>query len=132
MICIDVGTDILPSISLSYEIAEIDIMTRKPRGKYEHLVSIKALVHAYALMGLIAVGGGFSAYFVTFNQLGFPIQSLFGMATWKGYHKPPIGDFTDDSGCESCINSNCAYFNSNFMSRSSENCSEDIIGKTLE
>ena len=67
MICIDVGTDILPSISLSYEVAEIDVMTRKPRGKYEHLVSIKALTHAYALMGFIAVGGGFSAYYVTFN-----------------------------------------------------------------
>ena len=67
MIVICVGTDIIPAVSLGYEEAEIDIMTRRPRKKTDHLVSIKALVHAYILMGLIAVGGGFSAYFVTFN-----------------------------------------------------------------
>lgn len=31
MLCICVGTDILPAISLAYEEAEPDIMTRKPR-----------------------------------------------------------------------------------------------------
>ena len=31
ILCIAVGTDILPAISLAYEEAEIDIMTRKPR-----------------------------------------------------------------------------------------------------
>ena len=67
MIVIDVGTDILPSISLSYEIAEIDVMTRKPRKKSDHLVSMRALTHSYLLMGPISLGGGFCAYFVTFN-----------------------------------------------------------------
>jgi sodium/potassium-transporting ATPase subunit alpha len=31
MLIICVGTDILPALSLAYEAAEIDIMTRKPR-----------------------------------------------------------------------------------------------------
>lgn len=34
MIFIQVGTDILPSISLGYEQAEIDVMTRRPRSKH--------------------------------------------------------------------------------------------------
>lgn len=47
VICI--GTDILPAISFAYEEAEIDIMTRKPRKKEDHLVSIKLITHAYLL-----------------------------------------------------------------------------------
>jgi sodium/potassium-transporting ATPase subunit alpha len=67
MIVIDVGTDILPSISLGYEIAEIDVMTRKPRKKTDHLLSIRALTHSYLLMGPISLGGGFVGYYTTFN-----------------------------------------------------------------
>ena len=39
MLVICVGTDILPAISLAYEDAELDIMTRKPRLRTDHLVS---------------------------------------------------------------------------------------------
>jgi len=47
VICI--GTDILPAISFAYEDAEIDIMTREPRKKDDHLVSLKLITHAYLL-----------------------------------------------------------------------------------
>lgn len=47
MLCICVGTDILPALSLAYEGAELDIMTRRPRTKDEHLVTLKLLTHAY-------------------------------------------------------------------------------------
>jgi len=47
MLCICVGTDILPAISLAYEAAEIDIMIRRPRTKQEHLVTRKLITHAY-------------------------------------------------------------------------------------
>ena len=63
VLCICVGTDILPAISLAYEEAEIDIMTRKPRSKGDHLVSAKLIIHSYLLMGLISTCAGFSAYF---------------------------------------------------------------------
>lgn len=85
MIFIDVGTDILPAISLGYEKAEIDVMTRRPRTRSDHLVSAKVLNHAYALMGVFACGGGFSAYYTTMNHYGFPVLSLFGLSTAKGY-----------------------------------------------
>jgi sodium/potassium-transporting ATPase subunit alpha len=63
VLCICVGTDILPAISLAYEEAEIDIMTRKPRKKTDHLVSAKLIIHAYLLMGLISTCAGFASYF---------------------------------------------------------------------
>ncbi|EGR27496.1 K antiporter P-type alpha subunit family protein, putative [Ichthyophthirius multifiliis] len=69
VLCICVGTDILPAISLAYEEAEIDIMTRKPRKKDDHLVSAKLIIHAYLLMGLISTCGGFAAYFTTIVML---------------------------------------------------------------
>ncbi|EGR34406.1 K antiporter P-type alpha subunit family protein, putative [Ichthyophthirius multifiliis] len=126
MICIDVGTDIIPSISFSYEDAEIDIMTRKPRKKNEHMVSLKLLFHAYFLMGVLAIGGGFLAYFTVFNQLGFPIKSLFGLAIEKGVLRPPKGDFQEGFGCKNCLNDDCAYFNGNFMQKKAYNCMQDL------
>ncbi len=47
MLCICVGTDILPALSLAYEGAEIDIMVRRPRMKTEHMVTRKLITHAY-------------------------------------------------------------------------------------
>jgi sodium/potassium-transporting ATPase subunit alpha len=42
ILCIDLGTDLLPAISLAYEKAEGDIMKRKPRNcKTDRLVNMK-------------------------------------------------------------------------------------------
>ena len=49
MIVICVGTDILPALSIAFEDAELDILTRRPRTKDEHLVSTKLIVHVYGL-----------------------------------------------------------------------------------
>lgn len=49
ILTICIGTDILPAISFAYEEAEIDIMTRKPRKKDDHLVSLRLITHAYLL-----------------------------------------------------------------------------------
>jgi sodium/potassium-transporting ATPase subunit alpha len=51
MLLICVGTDIYPALSLAYEEAEVDIMTRKPRKQTEHLVTARLLAHAYGQMG---------------------------------------------------------------------------------
>jgi sodium/potassium-transporting ATPase subunit alpha len=64
MLCICVGTDIYPALSLAYEEAEVDIMTRKPRKPSEHLVTLRLLAHAYGQMGEIATAAGFFTYFV--------------------------------------------------------------------
>lgn len=77
VICI--GTDILPAISFAYEEAEIDIMTRKPRKKTDHLVSMKLITHAYLLQGQIATAAGFFSYFSTMNEYGFPPNILLSL-----------------------------------------------------
>merc|ERR1719164_294859 len=48
ILCIDLGTDMLPAISLAYEIPESDIMTRMPRNKdYDKLVNSKLIGMCY-------------------------------------------------------------------------------------
>lgn len=71
MIIICVGTDILPALSMAFEDAELDILTRRPRTKEEHLVSLKLIVHVYGLQGSIATAAGFFAYFVSMYFYGF-------------------------------------------------------------
>ena len=59
-------------------------------------------------------------------------MSLFGTATWKGIHKPPLGDFSDGLGCPSVYKGDCAYFNSNFMSPTATSCLEDKESAIIE
>lgn len=48
ILCIALGTDMAPAISLAYENPESNIMNRKPwNAKYDHLVGLKILGHAY-------------------------------------------------------------------------------------
>lgn len=39
ILCVDLGTDMFPAISFAYEECELDIMTRMPRLKTEHMVT---------------------------------------------------------------------------------------------
>ncbi|KAL4465995.1 hypothetical protein ABPG74_004232 [Tetrahymena malaccensis] len=96
MLSICVGTDLYPAIALAYEEAEIDIMTRKPRSKDDHIVSLVLMTHSYGLMGIMSMAAGFIAYFTSLNYYGFPINELFGMGNYSGYY-PPIHDFGDYS-----------------------------------
>ena len=42
ILCIDLGTDMVPAIALAYEEAEADIMTRPPRSaQKDHLITRK-------------------------------------------------------------------------------------------
>lgn len=71
MLCIDLGTDLAPSLSLAYEDAEADIMIRPPRKKAEHLVSARLLMNAYGIIGWFETAAGFIAYFAAMYYYGF-------------------------------------------------------------
>ena len=56
ILCIDLGTDMLPAISLAYEKAETDIMKRKPRDPIkDKLVNERLISIAYGQIGMIQV-----------------------------------------------------------------------------
>ena len=78
ILCIDLGTDIFPSISLAYEKAESDIMKRKPRNpKVDHLVTGKLIHRSYFQLGMIQAAAGFFTYFCVMADHGFYITQLY-------------------------------------------------------
>jgi sodium/potassium-transporting ATPase subunit alpha len=71
MMAISVGTDIVPTIALAFEIGESDIMIRRPRSQDDNLLSKKLIVHGYLQMGVIASTGAHFAFFATMQWYGF-------------------------------------------------------------
>ena len=73
ILCIDLGTDLLPAISLAYEKPEEDIMKRKPRNsKKDRLVNMKYSIHS-SLSFLLSFQ--LSSYYFMLNIC--PIESFF-------------------------------------------------------
>ena len=106
ILAIDLGTDMLPAISMAYEKPEADIMKRPPRTSKDRLVSVSTLlfcvilmyhVHSslsysrmqlhpmsknkmiqfsYGLIGVIQALAGFFTYMIVLNDYGYPPSTL--------------------------------------------------------
>ncbi|NXD88759.1 AT1A2 ATPase, partial [Halcyon senegalensis] len=80
ILCIDLGTDMVPAISLAYEAAESDIMKRQPRNpRSDKLVNERLISMAYGQIGMIQALGGFFTYFVILAENGFLPGTLVGI-----------------------------------------------------
>merc|ERR1712136_395032 len=80
ILCIDLGTDLLPAISLAYEQAESDIMKRQPRDPVrDRLVNERLISLAYGQIGMIQALSGFFTYFVIMGENGFRPSRLLGI-----------------------------------------------------
>lgn len=77
VLVINVGTDLLPAMSLAYEDSEEDIMLIPPRKPTDHLVDRCLIFMAYFQVGLIQFFAGMFAYFIVFARDGFFPSSLF-------------------------------------------------------
>jgi len=79
ILCIDLGTEIAPAISLAYEKQEADVMLQKPRNvKTDRLVSKSLLAYSYLIMGTAESLTGFLAYFLVFAKYEIPASMLWG------------------------------------------------------
>lgn len=86
ILCVDLGTDMIPAISFAYENAELDIMERMPRNsKRDHLVNVKLISFAYLQIGMVQAASGFYTYFVILNDYGFRPSTLFFLSSEEGY-----------------------------------------------
>jgi magnesium-transporting ATPase (P-type) len=96
ILCIDLGTDLLPAISLAYEKAESDIMSRLPRDKFkDKLVTWQLVFFAYGQIGMIQAAAGFFVYFMVLqrylNEYGVDAGDLSGVGfTWKDEAVPVL------------------------------------------
>merc|ERR1712203_1019560 len=72
ILCIDLGTDMVPAISMAYEEAESDIMKRMPRNPFtDKLVNERLISVAYGMIGMIQAAAGFFVYLVIMAENGF-------------------------------------------------------------
>lgn len=80
ILCIDLGTDMLPAISLAYEEKESNIMQKPPRDmNLDRLVTTKLISFSYVQIGMIQALAGFFTYFVVLNDYGFQPSDLTGL-----------------------------------------------------
>ncbi|XP_075973565.1 sodium/potassium-transporting ATPase subunit alpha-like [Anticarsia gemmatalis] len=84
ILVVNVGTDLLPAMSLAYEDSEEDIMSIPPRQPDDHLVNRVLIFMAYFQVGLVQFFSGLYAYFIVFAQDGFfPSSLMFVRSEWE-------------------------------------------------
>merc|ERR1712194_271739 len=92
ILCIDLGTDMIPAISFAYENPELDIMDRVPRNsKLDHMVNTKLISFAYFQIGVIQASAGMYTYFIILNDYGIRPSAVWNLALNRG----PIPAKTD-------------------------------------
>jgi len=112
ILCIDLGTDMVPAISFAYENPELDIMERYPRNaKRDHLVNAKLISFAYLQIGLVQASAGFFTYFYILHDYGIRPATTFYLALEPGYIPEPGDVYKPDA-----LN----YGNSNYMKESAK------------
>ncbi|XP_012863353.3 potassium-transporting ATPase alpha chain 2-like [Echinops telfairi] len=94
----DLSTDIIPSVALSYEKAESDIMNRKPRHKEDRLVDKALVIYSYLHIGLMQSLGAFAIYLTVYAQEGFRPSTLIGLR--EEWEDDDVNDLEDDYGQE--------------------------------
>merc|ERR1711971_1031728 len=96
---IDLGTDMVPAISMAYEGAESDIMKRQPRNPFtDKLVNERLISMAYGQIGMIQASAGFFTYFVILAENGFLPGKLFGIR--RSCDSAAVNDLEDSYGQE--------------------------------
>ena len=94
ILCIDLGTDMVPAISMAYEEAESDIMKRMPRNPFtDKLVNERLISMAYGQIGMIQASAGFFVYLVIMAENGFWPGRLLGIR--KEWDSTAINDLED-------------------------------------
>eukprot|EP00184_Porphyridium_aerugineum_P000836 CAMPEP_0184698616 /NCGR_PEP_ID=MMETSP0313-20130426/5172_1 /TAXON_ID=2792 /ORGANISM="Porphyridium aerugineum, Strain SAG 1380-2" /LENGTH=1120 /DNA_ID=CAMNT_0027157581 /DNA_START=172 /DNA_END=3531 /DNA_ORIENTATION=- len=93
ILCIDLGTDMIPAISFAYEHAESDIMDRPPRNaKTDRLVTKVLVFFSYALCGVYQALAGYFAYIMVFNDYGISPSLLWGLSSSGAFAAAVEGD----------------------------------------
>jgi sodium/potassium-transporting ATPase subunit alpha len=64
ILCIDLGTDMVPAIGLGQEPADEDVMARRPRGRRGRLLSARLMLHSYLFLGLMQAAWALALFFL--------------------------------------------------------------------
>merc|ERR1711962_1142499 len=99
ILCIDLGTDMVPAISMAYEQAESDIMKRPPRNPFtDKLVNERLISMAFGPAGVVPASPSFFVYFVIMCENGFWPSRLLGLR--RPWDSQAVNDLEDSYGQE--------------------------------
>merc|ERR1712072_82820 len=91
ILCVDLGTDMVPAISMAWENAEADIMSRNPRNaQTDHLVTMKLVCFAYLQIGVIQATAGFYSWMTVLNDYGYKPFTLPTLGAYDNWGKQPL------------------------------------------
>eukprot|EP01063_Lacrimia_lanifica_P037045 TRINITY_DN74_c0_g1_i7.p1 TRINITY_DN74_c0_g1~~TRINITY_DN74_c0_g1_i7.p1 ORF type:complete len:1319 (+),score=617.48 TRINITY_DN74_c0_g1_i7:100-3957(+) len=113
ILCVDLGTDMVPAISLAYETKEKDIMKRAPRTKTDNLVTERLISFSYFQIGVIQALAGFFSFFSVMYSEGYAPEDLPGSGELAGYFTPggpPFGGFSVQENLKSQSMAQTAFF----------------------
>eukprot|EP00183_Erythrolobus_madagascarensis_P000033 CAMPEP_0185848374 /NCGR_PEP_ID=MMETSP1354-20130828/3282_1 /TAXON_ID=708628 /ORGANISM="Erythrolobus madagascarensis, Strain CCMP3276" /LENGTH=1170 /DNA_ID=CAMNT_0028548765 /DNA_START=32 /DNA_END=3544 /DNA_ORIENTATION=- len=89
ILCIDLGTDMIPAISFAYEKAEADIMERPPRdASKDRLVNRVLVCFSYLQLGMYQAVAGFFTYMVIWNDYMIHPSSTLGLDAGGEFAQP--------------------------------------------
>jgi magnesium-transporting ATPase (P-type) len=71
ILAVDLGTDLLPALSLGAEPPEPGVMDQPPRPRSQRLLGARRLLHAYAFLGAAEAALSHLAFFWTYWQAGW-------------------------------------------------------------
>jgi len=88
ILLVDLGTDMVPAISMAWENPEADIMGRNPRdAAVDRLVTVKLISFAYLQIGVIQALSGFYTYLTVLNDYGYNPKVLPGLGAVDAWGK---------------------------------------------
>jgi len=105
-VCFSITNDVVMSISLMYEKAESDLMTRRPRNaRTERLTNWKFFVQIYLFIGLMMWPCAMSMWFLYQSQQGLRFHDvILAFNKWAdGWQGKSIGQLTEDVYTGQCI-----------------------------
>jgi len=69
ILAIDLGTDMVPAISMAYELPEADLMLRKPRdSNIDRLVTTRLISYSYLQIGVVQAVAAMFNWFVVWGD----------------------------------------------------------------
>jgi len=105
ILAIDLGTDMIPAISMAYELPESDIMKRPPRNsKVDRLVGQKLYHFSMLQVGMLQAFAGFYVFMIVLNDYGYPPHMLMNKGSNTAWGVKPLfckfngGNYVDIDG----------------------------------
>ncbi|MGN1400043.1 MAG: cation-translocating P-type ATPase [Bacillus sp. (in: firmicutes)] len=76
VLAVDLGTDLLPAISLGKELPDEDVLDQPPRKKESNILDRWTLLRCYGFLGMIEAASVFALFFFVWYSFGYSLPEM--------------------------------------------------------